>query len=84
VELCSANDPSIDIGTNHSHTLTIPIADISSETPGAYTLTTGAGHTHTLNLTATDIANLKDNGSLIKASSIDSSHSHDVTITCVG
>ena len=83
IELCSANDPSTSISLNHGHSITIPIADINSETPGVYPLSI-AGHPHTLTLSSANITELKDNGSVVVESSFDSGHTHDVTITCVG
>ena len=84
MELCSTNGPASVIGTNHSHTITIPAADIVNETPGTFELTIGAAHTHTLSLTLAEIQSLKMSGSLVKDSSNDAGHSHSVTITCVG
>lgn len=79
---CTSNNPTGVIASNHGHSVTISIADITSETSNTYTLS--GGHTHTLTLSLSDIDTLKSSGSVVVESSTDSGHSHSVTVNCAG
>ena len=80
---CTQNGTSVVIGTNHSHTVTIPMADIiAAEANRTYTLTLGAGHTHTVLITAAMFTMLKNNMTVMATSSLDG-HTHSVTVNCL-
>lgn len=82
---CTQNGTNVDIQITHSpnHTLTISRDDVNAGVQKTYTLeNNGSGHTHTVTLTGDDFSMLRNNVGLRKASSIDSGHSHQVTISC--
>ncbi len=47
------------IGTNHGHTLVIPVADLNSMVAMSYDITGTADHAHSVTFSAMDLYNLK-------------------------
>ena len=79
-ECTSSATVSVTIGSNHGHTLTIPLSDIINETSNTYT-TSGGDHSHTLTLSISDIMTIKSDFSICLTSSTEG-HSHDMTVGC--
>ncbi len=69
--------------SDHSHEITIPLADILAAEPGEYTMSLVDDHVHTIELTADDFEALLAGDAVTKTSSLDNSHTHDVTLSCV-
>lgn len=69
---------------NHTHSLTVSKEDVSTGTTKTYDLSQAADHIHQVTLEADDFQALKNNPtqSLSKASTSNSGHSHNVTISC--
>jgi len=71
---------------SHQHELMVPPADVAAGTEKTYTLgspNNGQEHTHTLTITADAFATLKKDGVIVVTSEVDeSSHQHDLRITC--
>src|SRR5689334_13529136 len=61
---CTSGSVTTEIGTNHGHTLTVPLADVTAGTAKSYTLTTGNNHTHVVEVTAANFSALKASGSV--------------------
>jgi hypothetical protein len=76
-------DPSITIGGNHGHALTVPVADVEAAEDATYTLT-GADHEHTLIVTAGHFEILVDAGTVTVQSSAGTGdgHKHQVELRC--
>jgi hypothetical protein len=76
------------IGTNHGHTLMIPIADVIAGATKTYTagLTVGNGHTHDITVTAADFTAMKTAGMKVVTSAgptpMTNSHMHACTLSC--
>jgi hypothetical protein len=77
---CSS-DLAATIGSNHSHSLTVPAADIEIGVETTYDITGTASHSHEVTLTAAHFTSLKS-GSSIQVTSTSSGHTHSVTVTC--
>lgn len=78
----SGSPCSADIVANHGHVLEIPAADLDATTEKTYNIQGTAAHPHTLVFTAAQMAELKGGASVTVTSSLDASHTHDVTVTC--
>lgn len=71
------------ITQNHGHTITVPVADLSSVTAKTYAIQGTSMHNHSVLLEAQDFADLKSGLSVKKTSdSGGQTHDHDVTILC--
>ncbi len=90
-------DPNIDIATtdclanganataissNHGHTLVVSSADIEAGTERSYSIQGSSGHNHNITLTAANFNTLRTAKTMRVESSRDSSHRHDVTVSC--
>jgi hypothetical protein len=78
----SSSPCSADIVANHGHVLSIPAADLDATTDKTYDIQGSAPHTHSVTFTAAQMAELKGGASVTVTSSVESSHSHDVSVTC--
>ncbi len=74
------------IESTHTHTITIPLADITSGAMKDYTHGITGGHTHSLILTAQDFTDLMAGLTVTKSSNNESgdftAHSHTVQLVC--
>jgi hypothetical protein len=78
---CSV-DPTVEIGTNHGHEITVTAAEIAAGVEIVYDIQGVSPHPHTVTLTEADFATLVAQGQVVVNSS-DAGHVHVVTITCV-
>ena len=77
---CSST--SVQIGSNHSHTMVIEAADLDATSPREYDITGGSDHPHTVTITPAQFATLKQTGMLMVTSSSDDGHSHSIRVRC--
>jgi len=70
------------ITSNHGHTLNVSSADIEAGTDKTYSIQGTSGHNHTIVVTEANFNTLKTAKSIRIESSRDSSHRHDVTVSC--
>lgn len=70
------------VGENHGHAMTVSAADVTAGVDKTYQIQGTSTHPHTVVVTAASFATLKMTGSVTVTSSVDSAHSHDVTVTC--
>jgi hypothetical protein len=83
---CTSGSVDAEIGPNHGHTLTVPLADVTAGQTKSYMLTTGNGHTHMVEVTAERFGTLKASGTVTGLVSVADStgHTHTVALTCTG
>jgi hypothetical protein len=79
---CLANGTNISIGTNHGHTLTVPVADLNAGVDKTYDIMGSSIHTHSVTITAAQFTMLKANTSIMVTSTVGSAHTHVVTVGC--
>ena len=80
---CLANGANASaITSNHGHTLVVAKADIEAGLEKSYAIQGSSGHNHTIVLTTSNFDTLKSTKTLKVESSRDSSHTHDVTVSC--
>lgn len=70
------------ISSNHGHTLVVSKSDIDAGTQKSYSIQGSSGHNHSITLTSANFNTLKTAKSISVESSRDSSHRHDVTVSC--
>ncbi|HSW27681.1 MAG TPA: hypothetical protein VLJ62_33305, partial [Burkholderiaceae bacterium] len=70
---------------NHGHVLTIPVADLDSQTPKSYDIAGAAGHNHQVTFSAAQLAQLKAGTAVTVTSTAfaGDGHTHSVTVDCV-
>jgi hypothetical protein len=70
----------------HTHAVSVPSEDLTSQSPPDRPLTTSevSGHTHTILITSTHYATLQNCQSVFVTSSTDDGHSHDFVIQRTG
>lgn len=73
---------SVQIGSNHGHSMTVAAADLESTAPKMYSIQGGASHPHTVTIMPAQFAMLKANGTLTVTSSTNSGHPHTILVTC--
>lgn len=71
-----------EIGTNHGHSLFVPIADIEAGMDVTYDITGTSGHMHDVSLTADQLAMLLAGMTVVVTSTEGGAHTHEVTISC--
>ncbi len=73
------------IAGNHGHVLTIPVADLDSQTPKSYDIAGAAGHSHQVTFSAAQLAQLKAGTAVTVTSTAfaGDGHTHSVTVDCV-
>ncbi len=80
---CLANGANAtSISSNHGHTLAVSKDDIEAGVAKTYSIQGTSGHNHSVSLTAANFETLKSTKTLVIESSRDSSHRHDVTVSC--
>ncbi|HNP96514.1 MAG TPA: hypothetical protein PKJ63_12825 [Cyclobacteriaceae bacterium] len=70
------------ISLNHGHTLTISKEDVMNGVAKSYIITGTASHAHEVALNEDHFAKLKNNEIVTIESSMNSSHTHQVTVKC--
>jgi hypothetical protein len=71
------------ISQNHSHAITIPIADLDSTSTKIYSIKGTSTHSHNITLEAQDLADLKAGLSVTKTSDMNGeTHDHEVALLC--
>jgi hypothetical protein len=79
---CLQNGTNVSIGGNHGHSLTVSVADINAGVDKTYSIEGSADHPHQVTVTAAQFNTLKSNTQIVIASSVNSDHSHSVTVSC--
>jgi hypothetical protein len=79
---CSAGITATSSGEAHTHTLTLPAADIAASVTKTYATSVNSGHNHFVRLDATDFAALKSGGEVKKKSC--SGGDHQFVLKCGG
>jgi len=80
---CLANGANAtSITSNHGHTLAVSKADIEAGSDKTYSIQGTSGHNHTIVVTSANFETLKSAKTIQIESSRDSSHRHDVTVSC--
>lgn len=75
--------PSVTIGSNHGHTMTVAIADVNAAANKTYFITGTAGHEHEVDITVDQFLMLRNGQSLtIQSTESGTGHSHAVTVSC--
>ena len=72
------------ISNNHGHALLIPFADVEAGEDRTYSIQGQSGHDHQITLTAADFDALVAGDDVLLTSTDGASHTHDVTLRCVG
>jgi len=81
---CLQNGTNVSIAGNHGHSLTVSVADINAGVDKTYNIEGSANHPHQVTVTAANFNSLKSNSSILITSSVNSDHSHSVTVSCAG
>ena len=80
---CEA-DPGVTIGTNHGHEMVVPLADVEAGVEVVSDIQGGSPHPHSVTVTADDFAALAAGMTVMVTSSMDSGHTHEVSLVCGG
>lgn len=67
---------------NHGHSLTVSKEDVSAGVDKSYSIQGSANHPHQITVTAAQFNMLKNNSQILVNTSVNSDHSHTVTISC--
>ena len=70
------------ISSNHGHSLTVSKEDIDAGVDKTYSIQGSSGHNHTIVVSSDNFNTLKSSKTIKIESSRDSSHRHDVTVSC--
>jgi threonine synthase len=81
---CLANGTTVEIGTNHGHTLVVTKDEVNAGVEKAYEIQGTSTHPHTVTVTAALFATLKNNTSVTATSTSNGSpaHTHTITVRC--
>lgn len=80
---CLTNGTNASIGTNHGHTLTVSVADVTAGAEKTYDITGTSAHAHMVTISAAQFTMLKANTSIMVTSTSDGTHTHTVSVTCL-
>ena len=78
---CGASGTAISL--NHGHALVIPLMDLDSMVAISYSSRGSADHDHTVTLEVAQLRQLKGGASVTVEASVQSAHTHVVTLACV-
>ncbi|MCS6799767.1 MAG: hypothetical protein NZ898_14840 [Myxococcota bacterium] len=78
----SCTSPSVTIGDNHGHEMTVTAADVEAGVEKTYGIQGTSRHPHTVTLTAAHFADLRAGRTVMVRSSTDAAHAHDITVRC--
>lgn len=70
------------INGNHGHSLTVSKADIDAGVEKTYSIQGSANHPHQITVTEAEFNALKSNNQIFVNSTVNSDHTHTVTISC--
>ena len=80
---CTMNGTSVEIASNHGHTLTVSKADVSAAAEKTDDIMGTSAHKHMLTISAAQFAMLKDNTSISVTSTASSDgHTHKINVLC--
>lgn len=80
---CLANGANAtSISSNHGHTLSVSKEDIDAGVQKTYSIQGASGHNHSVVVSSANFNTLKSEKTISIESSRDSSHRHDVTVSC--
>lgn len=68
----------------NAHSLTLALADIDAGVAKSYSIKGASGHDHSISLSAENFAALRSGQSVSTVSTTGASHTHTVTLTCIG
>ena len=71
-----------DFSANHGHALSLSAADLDSTVARTFSVQGSAPHSHQVTLSPAQLAALKAGLSVVVATSVDATHSHDVSGSC--
>ncbi len=74
--------PTATVGTNHGHSLTVPLADITTGTTKTYSIMGTSAHDHMITITAAQFTMLRAGTMYMMTSTTGGGHTHAVTINC--
>lgn len=77
-----ACETDVELVNAHVHDVSVPADDVNAGEAMTYELSTVAGHTHSIELTADDLAMLAGGATIEVESTVNSGHSHTVSVTC--
>jgi hypothetical protein len=80
---CTANGTAVIISANHGHTLVVSKADVIAGVDKTYDIRGSATHAHSATVMAAQFAQLQADMSASLTSTINSSHSHPISISCL-
>lgn len=75
--------PATQIGTNHGHTITVSVADVTAAANKTYDITGSGGHAHSVTVTAAQFGQIAAGQTLNITSTSGGGHTHVVTVMCV-
>lgn len=78
----NGTNTSVAYSSGHTHSFTVPKADVAAGVEKTYTLSNVNSHTHQVTLTAEQFSELESNHSISATSTSDSGHTHSVTVSC--
>ena len=81
-ELRSCSSLTSNVGTNHGHTVTVPVADVTAGKAKTYVL--AGPHAHSVTVSVAAFATLKSTGVVRALSTNALGHVHEITLTCTG
>ena len=70
------------ISDNHDHVLQVTHEEVLAAVEKTYDIKGGATHNHRVTITVANFATLASHGSVILVSTVTSSHSHTITVSC--
>lgn len=70
------------ISGNHGHSLIVSKADVEAGVEKTYSIQGSANHPHQITVTAAQFNTLKSNNQIFLNSTVNSDHTHTVTISC--
>lgn len=79
---CIDNGTTVNIGSNHGHTLTVSKDDVQSGIEKTYAIQGGSSHGHDVIITASMFNSLKSNTNIDVSSTSGSGHTHSITVSC--
>ncbi|MEP1096965.1 MAG: hypothetical protein ABJG78_17740 [Cyclobacteriaceae bacterium] len=79
---CLENGTTVDIGSNHGHSLTVSKSDVESASTKTYSIQGGSGHNHQVTISSSNFQQLQQNKSITVNSNSGGGHTHSVSVSC--
>ncbi|MBW2464197.1 MAG: hypothetical protein JRH11_21290 [Deltaproteobacteria bacterium] len=73
-----------EIGSNHSHAMTVSAADVTAGVEKTYDIMGSSSHSHSVTITAANFTDLAAGTTVTANSTSGGSHTHGITVTCAG